>query len=218
MSGSYRTRTKDSSQSHRAPLPPPKVFVTALITDSIMRRLPEDALGTNHKLHVLHRRCASSLNDERKDDLIRLQPDFIYIHLGINDLLNGTKPSELLQEYQHFERFIQENVQKARIIFSLPLLTDRDSECRSIGETAHRMHEHVIGIEGNRATLERKTHLSRNSNFRTNNWTQKTNLFNRDGIHLNDEGLSLILSNFRYYIHFLTRKIKTEERISHRLF
>ena len=206
-----RSEISGSHRTYQAPLQPRKIYVTALITDSIMRKLPEDALGTNHELHMMHRRYASALNDDRKEDLVRLQPDFIYVHLGINDLLDGTKPRDLLLEYKKFERFIHDRVQKARIIFSVPLLTDRDSECRSIKESAQLMHEHVIGTEGNRPTLERKTHLSRNSNFRTNSWAQRTNLFNGDGIHLNKEGLSLILSNFRYYIHFLTRKIKAEE-------
>ena len=47
----------------------------------------ENALGKNHVLNLINKRDTGGLKDQQvKDELLRTQPDFIYVHLGVNDV------------------------------------------------------------------------------------------------------------------------------------
>ena len=195
-----------------SPEPRPKssrTFVTALITDSIMKRIPEDALGTNHTLYVINRSKVDALADRRmKDKLQNLNPDFIYVHLGINNLINGEKnPDVLFSELKRFEAFVINNIPGARLIFSIPLPTDRPEECSLVKELQRRTVEYVDHVEGRVKFLNRKTLINKNSNFWDTDGNQRAQLFGRDGIHLSRQGLEVSMQNLRKCIHEISRRI-----------
>ena len=57
----------------------------------MMRHIPEDALGTNHELHILHETDTTGLLEARvRESLNVLKPD--YVHLGINDFMQKKIP------------------------------------------------------------------------------------------------------------------------------
>ena len=209
-------RPRLHSSGHRestAPAPPVRTFTTVLITDSIMRQTPNDGLGVNHELLILNRRNAAGLSENRTTNYIsHIKPDFIYVHLGINDLLDMKMPGEVFEEYRRFDNFVSKKLPKTRLYFSLPLPTTYKKECVIIEEVHHLMSDYIKDTEGDKSIIDRVTHVNRNYNMRSGNWEQKTHLYKADGIHLSDAGKDVMLQNFRRSIHDLSRRIKMEER------
>ena len=92
----------------------------------MMRHSPEDALGTNHELHILHKTDTAGLLEARvRESLNVLKPDFIYVHLGINDFMQNKRYSDITANYAEFSLRISDDLPKSRVIFSLPTPTDR---------------------------------------------------------------------------------------------
>ena len=190
-----------------------KNFVTVLITDSMMRHSPEDALGTNHELHILHKTDTAGLLEARvRESLNVLKPDFIYVHLGINDFMQNKRSSEITANYAEFSLRISDDLPRSRVIFSLPTPTDRYDESQVIGVLHKSTTDWIRNTEGHKETEERRVHFNSNSNFRSEDWYQKKELFARDGVHLTPSGKDLMTRNFRFAIHSITRKIKQQQR------
>ena len=151
-----------------------KNFVTVLITDSMMRHSPEDALGTNHELHILHKTDTSGLLEARvRESLNVLKPDFIYVHLGINDFMQNKRSSEITANYAEFSLRISDDLPRSRVIFSLPTPTDRYNESQVIGVLHKSTTDWIRNTEGHKETEERRVHFNSNSNFRSEDWYQK---------------------------------------------
>ena len=194
--------------------PPKKTFVTVLITDSIMRHIPDNALGMNHQLHILHKTDTTGLEERRVrfDTLEGIKPDFIYVHLGINDLFKRKTFKEVTANYAEFSLFVDEKLPNSKLIFSLPLLTDRPEECNVIQNLHSITMDWIVAGDGNPNT--RRCHFNTNNNLMKNNWTQKESCFASDGIHLTAEGKEAILKNFRFKTHALTRQAQLTRRFS----
>ena len=61
------------------------------------------------------------------DSLRRVKPDYIYVHLGINDAFDGKSANEIVTYFYEFVLFLDEYLPSAKVIISFPLLTyDRD--------------------------------------------------------------------------------------------
>ena len=186
-----------------------KTFVTVIITDSIMKRVPLDALGTNHELHMINRSRVAALADKGiRNKIINIRPDFIYVHLGVNNIINEeTDPHSIFNDFREFELFVTTKLQRSRLIFSLPLPTDSAKERESIAKVHKLLSDYVIQIEGDTPFLKRTTLLNRNNNFWESDNNQRKQLFGRDGIHLNREGQEVIMQNLRRSIHEITKRI-----------
>ena len=169
----------------------------------MMRHIPQDALGTNHELHILHKTDTAGLLEARvRESLNVLKPDFIYsyVHLGINDFMQKKKSSEITANYAAFQLRISDDLPRSRVIFSLPTPTDRYNESQEI-EVFHKSTTNWIrNTEGHKETEERSVHFNSNSNFRSDEC--------RDWVHLTPSGKDLMTRNFRFAIHSITRKIK----------
>ena len=199
---------------HR-PRAPPRTYVTVLITDSIMRQVPEDVLGTNHTLHIINKRNTDALSlPSLRSSLERIKPDFIYVHLGINDLFDRKTYNTVVSNYGTFHLFAYDKLPMSRVIISLPLPTDKPEECEVL-ENLHKSTCSWIDVsEGSKLVEDRHLHYNVNRNFRSQNWTPKSSLFSRDGIHLSDSGKEQMMKNFRFGIHSITRKIRLRNSIN----
>ena len=77
----------------------------------MMRHIPEDALGTNHELHILHKTETVGLLEARvRESLNVLKPDFIYVHLGMNDSIQKKKCSDITANYAAFSLRISDDL------------------------------------------------------------------------------------------------------------
>ena len=84
-----------------------KKFKTVLITDSILTHVTKmdtiNALGVNHELHVFNKRDMSGLTNSRfREAVCELEPDFIYIHLGVNDIHQKVPLKQILSNIYSF--------------------------------------------------------------------------------------------------------------------
>ena len=124
-----RNSEPNSQGSSSTPVPAKKyVFKTILITDSIIRHINDlgegDALGNNHILDCISKSDTSGLNHlDLKRKVRGIQPAYIYIHLGVNDMLNGSTVEAALKNLKEFISYRDEYVTHAKIILSLPLPT-----------------------------------------------------------------------------------------------
>ena len=207
---SASTAAQDSSR-------PRYIFKTALITDSIMRHIGSmnegEALGQNHQLEILNKTDTRGLSHpDLRRRLEHLQPDYIYLHLGVNDILDGRSPEEALQNIRGFIVFRDRRVPDAKIMFSLPLTTLRR------GVAYDRANENIIhlktaltelaisGCPANQRLKDKRLLMNTNENLNTGG-KLSFDKCSQDGIHLSSSGKSTILGNFRHHIHEITRRI-----------
>ena len=206
-------RPNNASTSNGPRSQPKKIFTTILITDSLMRHLTADGLGTNHKLIILNKTDCNGLSETRLRSSIReIKPDFIYIHLGINDFLKNRTWREVNSRYGEFSLFISDHLPQCKVVFSLPLPTDRRHECEVLQKLHYAAAKWINNIESDKSFDERTMHFNLNRNLRNNNWEQKKGLFTKDGIHLTSEGKEMMLRNIRHTIHTFSRKSNMKSR------
>ena len=198
---------KDASASERP------VNRTVLITDSILRHVRDiDSLGTFHELHQINKRDTSGLLDEAvKQKISEIRPDFIYIHLGVNDVTQAIPLRQTILNFIRFKKFT-EHQWGTQVIISLPLLTV-DPE---INERILELRDHLIALvdefddQHHNSAPFKKLWVNPNSNF-----TKDGNLIwdnhSVDGIHLSNEGKNLILGNFRHQIHKMSKRTRPSE-------
>ena len=195
-------------------------FRTLLITDSLMRGMKGD-LGINHESRVINLGNAGQLTtDSTRRSIVDCNPDFIYVHLGINDFQQGRTPEFVVGVYEETLDFVARHLPRAKLILSLPLLTSKFAlnkhilELRNLTfdlqkrrEPSSNIHVQLLFINTNRnfdAT-------PRSSQTRA---LQNPSLFTRDGIHLSATGSDLIMMNYRHEVHLLTRRILGKTSIS----
>ena len=191
-------------------------FTTILITDSIMRHISDDSLGVNHDLRIINKSYALQLSEGRlRESLKRMKPDFVYVHLGINDVFQGLPAKQIISYICEFTLFTDEELPNTKVILSLPLPTNNTAECRVIKELRSLMFHWISNCDTNIELEKRQVIFNSNSNFerlsdersRDPPILQVDGLFSRDGIHLSYKGKTTILANFRHAIHDLTRRI-----------
>ena len=183
-------------------------FKTVLITDSILRHInSSDALGVNHEVVVINKRStAGLLSKEVRLKIREVRPDYIYIHLGVNDASENIPLRSTLANFLDFKNFC-DTLFDTKIILSLPIMTkftalnQRIMDMREcIKELAFHFHE----WNPPQPIKLKKLWINSNSNF------QKTGAdvsayYAEDGVHLSERGKKAILGNFRHHIHHITR-------------
>lgn len=217
-----QTKSTPSTKHHQAPpislerAPPKKIFKTVLITDSIMRHIyGKEDLGVNHELTTINKRDATGLlNHQVQKELKEVKPDFIYVHLGINDLNRGGRPAEVIECYANFIMFRDTCIPSSRIIFSLPLFTTNTSLKKDLNQIRRWTEQLVNGVSEPCALKDRHTHVQRNSNFNAHDGGIIRDLLTKDGIHPSSSGERELSQNIRYCIHTITRAILNKPRRS----
>ena len=176
-----------------------------------MRHINDDDLGFGHTVIKINKRCMSSLNDnDIKSELTNLCPDYIYVHLGINDLHQGAHPKDIMTHLINFHRLTQ-TLNTTKVIFSLPLLNGRLPDYHNINllrkMIANYIRDSIQANHTNKTTL----FLNWNDNFfeSDDDFAQRKYLFNyykNDPLHLSHKGKTTILANLRHVIHHLTKE------------
>ena len=162
---------------------------TVLITDSILRHVQDldivNALGKGHELHLINKRDSTGLRDEKlREDLKRMKPDFIYTHLGINDVSQQFEVRQSLLNFHDFRIFISNELPQTRLFISLPLLTSDPVANEKIEELRDILTELVLKTNSRNPKPLKDTMMlfNRNSNFMPKG-TQINEYFDRDGVH-----------------------------------
>eukprot|EP00116_Pleurobrachia_bachei_P008538 sb/3468800/ len=169
---------------------------TVLITDSMLRLADQGSLGKGHSCHVINRRSWETTTtlkrQETLEELTEVNPENLYIHLGINDIHsriskgNPTIPS-ILENAKDFLNEVKQSLPNCRITLSLPTLTNNRA---TNGE--------VIELRKALRDLAKSMGLTHDNN---RNFSRIH--VDRDGLHPNKSGNILLLGNFRHNIHRL---------------
>ena len=198
--------------------PQTQEYTSVLITDSIMRKIKEDELGANHKLHIINKRDTTGLiHNSLRSTLKQLKPHFIYIHLGINDLTTNRPINQIMANYGEFLLFVDQEIGlQTKVIFSFPLLNGYKPMYPRIMELRDQLHNWITKLDKSVPMCNKHLLFNPNTNFfkKDNNrsilWNQQaTELFNtREGdyVHLSFTGIRTILGNFRHIVHRIIRE------------
>jgi lysophospholipase L1-like esterase len=195
-----------SSRTPAVTTPKPREFTTVLITDSIMKNIKLNDLGVNHSVHMIRKRDSTGLiNIDVRNALKRLNPDFIYVHIGINDIFADRPIKHIMINFNNLITAKNEVARNAKIIFSLPLLTDNNRVNELVKKLRWAIHDLTTNLAYETHDEELKyRELLVNAN---DNLDEGNDLFEEDGVHLSARGQRIIRSNFRCGIHTLTRAI-----------
>ena len=169
-----------------------------------MQHICDDDLGVNHKLHMIRKTDSSGLaHSDLQNTLKQIGPDFVYLHLGINDIFKGKDISDIATEYGNFIMFRDKYIPNAKIIFSFPLLTGDNRFNIKASHLCNWINDLVWKLEDPKLSLKDSQQLTNtNSNFE-----EREGLFKSDEVHLTTRGEQLIRANLRFCIHTLTRVI-----------
>ena len=141
-----------------------------------------------------------------KDELLRTQPDFIYVHLGVNDVNQKFDLRASLDNIFQFSLFVEESLKDTKLFFSMPLMTSDNDANERIGELRDAIWEYVTITNKNerKPFKERSVYYNPNANFMQDNQLIGEYLMD-DGVHPSTRGKEVILGNFRHSIHEMTR-------------
>ena len=203
----------NSSQAKRTTASPTtqQTYKTVLITDSILRHIrTKDILGVNHELVQINKRDSSGLlcKDLRRK-IKEIRPDFIYIHLGVNDVFQKIPLRKTMENVLDFKSFT-DWLFETKILLSLPLLTTdptvnvRLADLRQALKEISRHFQEPLTSQPHKF---KKVWVNANSNFKQDD-DAAIDYHGRDGIHLSDRGKNAILGNFRHLIRHITRIIQ----------
>ena len=188
-------------------------FKTTLITDSLLRHVMSmdtpNALGVNHHLTVINKTdFAGLVEDNVKTQLANQMPDFIYIHLGVNDVKKGVPTEEVSANVGDFIAFTRDNLPNTKVVFSLPLLTnnrDANNKIRAIRFAITHLTKY---LDNSKTVKERRLIMNVNHNLEKDDAQIQEFFDMRHGTHLNARGKEVLLGNFRHLIHDVTRQIQ----------
>ncbi len=190
-----------------------RVFKTVLITDSILGHVKNiDSLGVYHELHQIRKRDSSGLTEEPVlQKLQEIRPDYIYIHLGVNDVAGGVPLIKTLQNFMRFKKFCGYQW-GTQVIFSLPLLTADPEANVKIHDLREALRALIIDsqVHPPEPLTVRKFWWNPNLNFIKDGnaiWDNHS----ADGTHLSNTGKDLILQNLRHHIHHMARLHKPRD-------
>ena len=213
--------TRSQNNSSRSEPRPSGDFTTVLITDSILRHVMDmdtiSALGKGNKLHVVNKRTSAGLrHSDLRDKISRIRPDFVYIHLGVNDVHQRLETSESIVNFIDFRTFLETNLPRVKLFISLPLYTRDSYDNEKIRQLRGELDD-LVTISQNRLDghiKDKPVHVNRNSNFRDDNGELRSEYYANDGVHLSDRGKRVILGNLRHHIHDMKAMILNRPRRS----
>ena len=192
-----------------------------------MRTMKADDLGVDHEVRIFNKTDSFGLADKFLRDSIRQEkPDYIYVHLGINDLHKKRSLSTIMAAFDEFVLFVDEEVPHSKLIFSMPLLNGNKNTYPQILELRERMYNMITTMDTKTGFGNRDILFNPNTNFfkkdsdghvvRTAQSTELFDTVKGDYIHLSQVGQRVIRANFRHMIHRITSEV--EESYGHRYF
>jgi hypothetical protein len=195
--------------------PPPaedvqRQFKTTLITDSILRHVTSmdtpNVLGVNHHLSVINKTDLKGLvKNDVKTTLLNQKPDFIYVHLGVNDVSQEETTDESIARVGEFFVYTEHYLPNTKVIVSLP---DGDPVANAKIKELRSGITQLIGFtETAERNKDRRLLLNVNYNFMRDG-VQVQEFFDHGRTHLSDRGKDVLLGNFRHVIHDVTRDIQ----------
>ena len=186
-----------------------RVFKTILITDSILRHVKdvENALGVNHNLQVINKRSTWGLKDDEFRAILRREiPDFLYVHLGINDIHQNFDTKQSMENICSLILFMDKYLPDCKVFLSQPLLTGDSDTNHGVRKLRLSIKKFVTGIDTPGRLKDKQILLNENTNFSYNN-APISEYYSSDRIHLSQRGKTAILGNLRHHIHAVTRDI-----------
>ena len=136
-----------------------------------------------------------------------IRPDFIYIHLGVNDVFQKIPLRKTMENFLDFKSFT-DWLFGTKILLSLPLLTTDPAVNVRLADLRQGLKEisrHFQEPLTSQPHKFKKVWVNANSNFKQDD-DAAIDYYGRDGIHLS--GKKAILGNFRHLIHHITRIIQ----------
>jgi lysophospholipase L1-like esterase len=212
--GPSRRQTDDTRQPRSGTsTSPARTFKTILITDSILRHVQDmdtkNALGKNHELTLINKRDTSGLAARNlRNEILEVKPDFIYVHLGINDVNQNMELKETLDNILGFCLFVDESLEGTKVFLSLPLITADEESNTRIRDLRNALDTFVREINSRDSSPLKDRFLFCNKNV---NFMREGHLiaefYRDDGVHPSARGKEVILGNFRHSIHETTRML-----------
>ncbi|KAL5266224.1 hypothetical protein ACHWQZ_G003591 [Mnemiopsis leidyi] len=179
----------------------PKQFKTVMITDSILRHVKDmdtiNALGINHQLYLFNKRDTSGLSDPNlRNRICELKPDFIYIHLGVNDITQRIPLKQILSNIYGFNLFTDDHLPTSKTILSLPLMTGDPMANEDIAALRDCLTLFVneLNKKDCRPLRNRDLFLNQNSNFVRDGHIVH-GYYSNDFVHPSERGKTVLLVN-----------------------
>ena len=147
-----------------------------------------------------------------RKEIEKLKPDFIYVHLGVNDVSQEIPLRYTMANFLDFKAHFTDFLLGTQVVISLPLFTNDPEMNKKIWELRNGLDVFVDHFKEDRQPLKsKKLWMNQNINFTSRaNQASWTNLIiwdnhSTDGIHLSERGKHLILGNLRSHIHQMTK-------------
>ena len=183
-----------------------------LITDSIMRHIND--LGEKFTFTRFDNTNTKGLmSSSTRQKLKSIQPDYLYIHLGINDVHDpNTTVEQSMINISDFIDFVAEELTNTYVVYSLPLLNGNVQQYDKLYELRRKITALVSNIYDNDKQsgqcVDQWLFTNYNHNFTDGPMKQKLRLFNvhkYDPVHLSRRGKISITCNLRDAIYKIKR-------------
>ena len=177
-----------------------------LITDSILKHVTTEHVQPWSLIKVRVTKTSGLAEAEQK--VRQVKPQYIYIHVGVNDIHNKEKVHIIVYNLYKFTQKVRE-ISETTIIISLPLLNASTRDHHSI----FTLREHIINwvMKEQQNNQTDTITINPNNNFFKNN-TQRSGLFAQDGLHLSKKGENVITENMRYILTMMENTHRTNRR------
>ena len=191
-----------------------------LITDSIMRHIYQNDMEFGEKYRVnftrVDRTSTKALAHEKLLDLISTKrPHLIYVHLGVNDVQQGSDPMEAVRNLENFDRRMKEISPSTHVVLSSPFLNGKSYHTRNI-YTIRRsllLYLHKQEVSSNyqqcRLTIQPNAHFLLDPSLDKRRQNPRYFLTN-DPLHLSPVGRRAIISTMRDTLNSIFKQ--TEEQ------
>ena len=176
-----------------------------------MRGFNQNIFSKQYEVTVINKRNIRSINDHNVwNELHRLKPDIIYIHLGINDISDGRPTAKILDDLDYFIKKVLTRT-TSKVVYSSVLPSTKSY----VQDLINHYNDGVLNIcdeirinDSNRDRL----FINHNSNFltKTENGPSMMNhdMVGRDKVHLNERGTKVIMGNLKFALNSLTQTRK----------
>ena len=182
--------------------PVPRQKKIVLLCDSTMRSFKSEEFPKRYNVSVIYKRSLKDFHSSLEstvEQISNLNPDAVYIHLGTQDILEGTNANSVVGSLIKFtEKILRQTSQHCQIFISHPFLRDHPGEEWS--KSSRLITETIRNLKGNseKADFWMRSRENKNNNFYPGGSDIPHDyLFVPDQPHLNDRGIRVIMGNFK---------------------
>ena len=187
-----------------------------LITDSIMRHISENDMDFGEKHRIIFKRIdrtsTKALRHQKLLEQIESEkPNIIYVHLGINDIHEGSDPSTAARNIEDFDKKVKELCPATHLILSSPLLNGRSYHTRNISSLRRSLMLYLSKQEVSSNYRQSRLTVQPNSHFLIDPFggAPKQNpryFLDNDPLHLSATGRKAMISTMRDSLHRIFKK------------